>query len=396
MKKNLNKTKIKEKNNNKMDDKVDNKSFKGFIVFAIVVFLFFFSIYISNNNFRKFVDTNILRKVVKEEKLKEIYESVSTQNTFLSNKFIHILDSGEIKNYDRNGNLISTNILSIGSAVSDNKEDYMILGEKGGRRIFLFERGKLKWERELDVNISNVYINKNGKISVIGNSSMYNSVIVLVDENGNQYLKKYLRTKYAGKAQISEDNKFLVLALIDYAKIQISSEIEIIDIDKAVKDESGAIVKTYTKDKLILDIETINGEETLVRYIDEIYLIDKNEEKKVHDIAPKTMFVNININDGFVEVSEVKSNILAQTYVLKIYDKYGSESGTLMLDDEMPKNMITHRTNILIETPKTITIASDMGWLKKKYSSKRNFLDVKVSEGLVAIIYSDKISLISI
>lgn len=394
MKKKLNKDN--ESLKEKLDNSIDNKSLKGFIIFTIVIFLLLISVYISNSDFRKFVDTKILKKVVSEERLKEIYESTSSQNTFLSNKFVHILDSGEIKNYDRNGNLISTNILSIGSAVSDNRDDYMILGEKGGRKIFLFERGKLKWERELDVNISNVNINKNGKIAVTGNSTMYNSVIVLIDENGNQYLKKYLRTKYASKAQISGNNKFLVLALIDYAKIQISSEIEIIDIERAIKDETGAIIKTYIKDKLILDIDTMDTEETLVKYIDEIYLVDKNEEKKIHDIGPKTMFVSLNINDGFTEISEVKSNILAQKYELKIYDKYGSKSGTLMLEDDMPKNMITHRSSILIETPKTITIASDMGWLKKKYSSKRNFLDVKVSEGLIAIIYSDKVSLISL
>lgn len=382
------------KNENKKKNKnIKSISLKRFIIFILIIFLILFSIYISNNKFREFVDINVLRKIVKEEKLKEIYDNVNSQNVFVSNKNIHILNQGEIKNYDKNGNLISSNILGIGNAISDQKNEYMVIAEKNGKKVFLFEKGKLKWERETDINIHNIFVNKNGHITLIGDSSMYTSIIIVMDSNGDQYLKKYFSSKYASKAQISQNNKYLVTTLIDYSKLQISSEIEIIEIEKAKKDTSDAIINRYTKDELIIDMEIQSNEEILIKCIDAIYLADKKEMKKVYDLKEDTIFAGINISDGFATICEKKSNLFSQTYELKLFDKLGGNIGVLILEQNMPKHLHTNDTNVAIEMPQSILIASDLGWLKKKYNSNKNFIDVKISDGLAAIIYTDKVAI---
>lgn len=378
-------------------DKNDNSFlFKRLIIFIFTFLGIFLAFYISSHPFREFIDTNILKREVKENSLKEIYEEVNAKNVFLSNKNIHILTSGELKTYDKNGNFLSSNILSIGNAVCDHIGDYMVLGEKDGRKVFLFEKGKLKWEREIEGNIDNVYINKNGKICVIGKTSIYNSLIVLMDENGNSSLKRYFKSKYISKAGISGNDKFLVMALVDYEKIKILSEIEIMDIEKAANDEEGAIIKKYEKDELILDIDVQDTEETLVKCLKEIYLVNKDEEKKVHDISDETSFVTIKLNGGFAEVNQIKTNIFKAENELKFYDKYGNNAGVLLLDDNIPKDVIGAGSNVLIEMQQQVIVSSDIGWLKKRYNSKRNIIDVKISEEMIAIIYNDQISIVSI
>lgn len=396
--KNINKNTI---NESKKMANTKDKNDNSFLIKRLIIFIFTFlgvfaAFYISSLPFRDFIDTNILKKEVKENSLKEIYEEVNAKNVFLSSKNVHILSSGELKTYDKNGNFLSSNILSIGNAVSDQVGDYMVLGEKDGRKIFLFEKGKLKWEREIEGNIDNVYINKNGKICVIGKTSIYNSLIVLIDDNGNSSLKRYFKSKYISKAGISGNDKFLVMALVDYEKIKIQSEIEIMDIEKAINDEEGAIIKKYEKDELILDIDVQDTEETLVKCLKEIYLVNKDGERKVHDISNETSFVTIKLNGGFAEVNQIKTNIFKAENELKFYDKYGNNAGVLLLDDNIPKDVIGARSNILVEMPQQVIVSSDIGWLKKRYTSKRNFIDVKISEEIIAVIYNDQISVISI
>lgn len=383
---------------NTKNESENNEStfFKRFIIFIFILFSIFLAIYISDSNFRNFVDTKILRKVVNEENIKEIYEEVNAQNIFLSSKNIHILNSGELKTYDKFGNLISSNILSIGSAVSDFSGDYMVLAEKEGRKIFLFEKGKLKWEREVEVNINNVFVNRNGKICVIGKTSIYNSSLILMDQNGNSYLKRYFKTRYVSKAGVSGNDKYLVLALIDYAKIKISSEIEIMDIQKAINDEEGSIIKKYEREELILDIDVLDTEETIVKYLNDIYLVNKEEEKKVHDIPNEAIFVSVKVNGGFAEIIETKTNLFKLNYELKIYDKYGGQTGVLLLEDDTPKDMKSFGANILVQMPQKVIVSSEIGWLKKRFDAKRNFIDAKISEELMAVIYSDRIAVISL
>lgn len=382
---------------NKIINNKSNRSinFKRFIIFILIIFFILTAVYISNNKFREFVDLNILKKIVNEENLKEIYDNVNDQNVFVSNKNIHILNSGEMKNYDRNGNLISSNILGIGAATSNCANEYLVITEKNGRKIFLFEKGKLKWERELDINIHNIYVNQNGQIVAIGDSSMYTSIIILIDNNGNQYLKKYFSSKYANKAGITLNNKYLVISLIDYSKIQISSEIEILDIEKTKKDEKDAVLKKYTKDEIIIDM-AIEEDDLLIKTIDSVYYINTKEMKKVHDISVETAFITLGVSGGFAEIVETKSNLFSQKYELKLYDKLGSSIGVLMLDENMPKHLHSNGMNILVEMPQSIIIASDMGWMKKKYNSSRSFIGVKISDGIAAIVYSDKVVIISI
>ena len=56
--------------------------------------------------------------------------------------------------------------VEINNPISDYKDRYLVIGQKGGNKAYLIKDSKILWEKELEGNISQVSVNKNGYTSI--------------------------------------------------------------------------------------------------------------------------------------------------------------------------------------------------------------------------------------
>lgn len=50
--------------------------------------------------------------------------------------------------------------VEINNPISDYKDRYLVIGQKGGNKAYLIKDSKILWEKELEGNISQVSVNK--------------------------------------------------------------------------------------------------------------------------------------------------------------------------------------------------------------------------------------------
>ena len=95
-------------------------------------------------------------------------------------------------------------------------------------------------EEEVDGNISQIYVNKNGYVAVVISGTSYKTVIKMYTPEGKEMFTTFLASTRAVDVSISNDNKYLAIAEVDTSGTMIQSYIRIMSIDKAEKDPTNA------------------------------------------------------------------------------------------------------------------------------------------------------------
>ena len=103
--------------------------------------------------------------------------------------------------------------------------------------------------------------------------------------------KKYFANDFVVKSDISSDNKKVSIASIDYSKLIVSTNIEIISVADAVKKPETSVIKNYTFDKVLVNLAFKSSDTILAQFSDEIYLVDTKEKKKVFETSNYIKFV---------------------------------------------------------------------------------------------------------
>ena len=91
---------------------------------------------------------------------------------------------------------------------------------------------------------SKVCVNKEGYVvaSITGNT--YESIVMVFKPNGDLIFSNYLHN-YVIDIDISQDSKYLAIAEIDNSNIMPITEVQMVSIDKALKNAEDAIVNSY-------------------------------------------------------------------------------------------------------------------------------------------------------
>lgn len=390
----------KDMNKNKKKKSSESKriSIKRFAVFfLILILLIFVALYISNSKFRKSVDIYIFRKEIDETKLKSIQISNDKSNyTFVGNDGIYVLSRGELSYYDKAAVKRETKVVEIGSAVGSFNKHFGAICEKNGRKLLIVEKGKIKHQKELEMNIRDVCVGKGDYVVIIGSNSLYKSIIVVLNSKGQEIVKKHYATTYVSKVDISSNDKMIAIGSVDYYGILVNSKIEIYDISLLSKGEQNAKIAEMKKDKMLIDISFKNRETILVRFNDSIFSLSKKGEANIYDIGKNIEYVDIRNKDGFVTIEKRKSNIFITGYDLKSYSVTGNQIGIFVIGEDKVDSLHSSSESIIVVCEEKLFALHSNSWLKKKYKSKKGFIDYRFSDTIVAVIYKDRIDILEI
>lgn len=381
--------------------KINKKKLIIFISICSILFLILISsiIYCFNPQFRKFIDINIFRKEIDSDKLPKI-EITSKEDQFVHayDKYIAVLNKKILYTYNSSGENIATNDINISSPLFANKNKFLAIAENNGNKIYLMSGTNILWQNTLEGNISKISVNKNGYVSVIVSGTSYKSIVISFDSKGNELFKTYISNNLAIMSDISNDNKYLSIAEIDYSGSIIKSMVKNISIEKAKTDPTNSVVFTYTfnDNELITNIKYQDKNNLICLTDTDIYLLNVSDSDTTKIIAVDNTFefVDINLKNYLIYTTNNYYNFSNISYI-NILNCIDKSKNTYEFKGSI-KSIYANEQKIAINTGSEIHFIGLNGWLIKQYDSYGEINNVLLGDTIAAIIYKDAIKIIEI
>ena len=366
-----------------------------FVIATIVIV----SLYITNNEFRNWIDVEIFRKEILQDGVTTIeLDDGETSNIYAFNKYIGILNKNILALYESNGEQKTKLEMQITNPLFDSADRFLIIGESNGKKIYVIEDKEIAWESEVEGNISKVYVNKNGYVAVIMTGTSYKSEVQVFDPQGNSLFISFLSYTMAVDVAISNDNKYLAIAEVDTSGTIIQSNVRITSIEKARTDPRNSDENNYKSEqnKLIVNIDYQNKNKIVCMYTDTINIIENGQESVIFDNKDKKITAqSINLKNYFATIQEESSGIFSANSVINIINVDSRNTQQYTVETSV-KEMYTKGDIIALNLGTEVEFINTSGWLVKRYVAHQEVSNVTVSDNIAGIIYRDKVEIINL
>lgn len=371
------------------------------IIIILVLILTTFIIYKKNENARNWIDKNILRKEVLQNNAVSIeLKEDQNENIYAFHKYIGILNKNQFSIYNASGNKEKDLEIQVSNPIFNSSNRFLVIAEKGGKKLYLIENKEIIWETEVEGSISQIHVNKNGYVAVVLADSSYKNVIALYEPQGKgkSMFKTYLSSTRATDIAISNDNKHLAIAEVDTSGTIIQSNIKIMSVEKASSDPTNSLeynIKSAS-DKLITNVKYQDKNKLLCMYTDSISIIENGKEKElVNNSDKKVIFQSIELNNNIASIEEKSSGLFTADSVVNIVNTENKNT-KVYTADSVAKEVYTYENIIALNLGTEIEFINTEGWLVKKYIANQEITNIVVSENISGIIYRDKIEIINL
>ena len=113
------------------------------IIIVLFTVVFLSARYITNEDFRLYVDTKILKKEVSDLSLATIeVDPDSNPTIYAYDKYIAILSKNTLTSYNSSGKVVSELNINIAVPLVEANEKYLVIAEQDSDKIYLISRSK--------------------------------------------------------------------------------------------------------------------------------------------------------------------------------------------------------------------------------------------------------------
>lgn len=369
------------------------------ILLIIIAIMVLISIYFFNMEFRNWCDETILRKELLQEDTKHIeLEGDTNTQVYAYDQYICVFRKKKLEFYNKVGTLIEDIDVDINTAVFSSAGRYMAICEKNGPKFYLICGREKIYENEVEGSITQIHVSRNGYVSVVMSNSSYKSIIDVYNREGEEIFKTNLVSARVADVSISQDSKYMAIAEVDISGIIISSSIQIVSIELAQTNPEEAILYKYEAptDKLIMNVEYQEQNKLICMYNDSIEILqDKKSNELINLENQKLAFMTIELNNKIALLEEVSTGEFTADTKVRIVNPETLKENMYILKD-VAKAIETSENKIAINFGTELHIISKNGILLKKYISKQEINDIVMTEGLIGIVYKDKIQIINL
>lgn len=368
------------------------------IIIFIILMISFIILYNTVPDFRNWTDKNILNKEVLQNTVATIDLENENSKVCAFNKNIGVLNKNKFKIYNNSGVQDSVLDIEIVNPIFSSSNRFLAIAEKNGKKIYVIEDKKIAWEAEIEGEISQVNINKNGYVSVVITGTSYKTVIDVFDNNGKELFKKFLSNTRLVDVSISNDNKFLAMAEIDTSGTVVQSNIKIISIEKAQTDPINSMIKTYSGNlsDLIIKIKYQNNNTLVCMYDNSIHIISNDKDEELVNYNDKKIIASsIELNNNIVNVIEQSSGLFTADSIVNIVST-DNKSLKTYTTDEVTKDIYTYENIIALNLGSEVEFVNTDAWLVKRYISKQEITNIVVSNSIAGIVCRDKVEIINL
>lgn len=371
-----------------------------FIVILVVAIIITVGLYVSNKQIREWMDKNVFRKEVEQDTAITIeLNEEQIENIYAFNKYIGILNQTKFTIYGNTGNKEASLDIQISNPIFSSANRFLAIAENKGQKFYLLEDKNIVWEAELDGNISQIYVNKNGYVAVLITGTSNKTVIKMYNPEGKEMFSIFLAYTRAVDVSISNDNKHLAIAEVDTSGTMIQSSIRIMSIDKAEKGQTeDSLEKTYTSEvgKLITNVRYQEKGKLICMYTDSITEIENEKENiLLESNDKKIIFQAIELENNICYVEEKSSGLFSADSVVNIINTDSKETRQYTVN-YVAKEIYTNRNIIALNLGTEIEFINTGGWLVKRYIANQEITSIVVSDSIAGIIYRDKIEIINL
>ena len=355
-------------------------------------------VYTKNQQAREWIDRNIFRKEVMQDKVATIELNEQQNNICAFNKYIGVLNKATLNIYNQNGNSEAQLEIQISNPLFNSANRFLAIAENQGQKFYLIEDKETKWEAEVEGNIEQINVNKNGYVAVTITGTSYKTVVAVYSPEGKELFKTYLSSTRATDITISNDNKYLAIAEIDTSGTIIKSSIKIISIEKARTDPTNSVEKTYEgeNDKLITNIQYQDKNKLICMYTDKITIIEDDQETNLVDNTDKkVIFQSVELTNNAVSVEEQSSGLFTANSQVNIINVDNKQTKTYTAES-VTKEIITYGNKIALNLGTEVEFINTDGWLIKRYVANQEITKIVMSDNMAGIIYRDKIEIVNL
>lgn len=391
-------------------NKYNNTNYKGklnkkkvIIIVSIIVIIILLavltSIYMLNKTFRNNVDKYIFRKNIEENHgpVIELPSQVESNNILAYDNYVGILNKSILSVYTSGGKKDKELEVEISNCISDTSNRFLALAEKEGTKLELISGTEILWKKDIEGSIANIFVNKNGYVSVVVTGTSHKNVIVTYNPEGTELFRTFLSQTTAIDVDISNDNKYLAYAEVDTSGSFIQSNIKIISMEKAQTDPKNSTEYIYPAEskEIVTSIKYQDDNKLVCMYDDSIHVIENNSDKKILDISDtKNTFADINLKNCVACITEKSSGLFANIDV-EITNITNSKSNVYNIDG-VAASMKTRDDVIAVNLGTEVYFVNTSGWLLKKYESSTEIKDIILGSNIAGIVYADKIEIINL
>ncbi len=362
------------------------------IISAIVV-------YVSNKEIREWIDVNIFRKEVVQDKVATIeLNDIQNSNIYAFNKYIGILNKNKFSIYGNTGDEEKTLEIQITNPVFSSENRFLAIGESGGQKVYLIEDKEISWEATIEGNISQIHVNRNGYVAVVLSDASNKTVIQMYNTEGKPLFKTYAPYNRSTDVAISNDNKYLAVAEIDTSGTIIQSNIKIISIEKASTESENSVENTYKCEsgKLLTDLKYQDKDILICMYTDSITKYENGQETTLIDNKDKkVIFQSIELNGNASSIEEKSSGLFTADSLINIVNIENSNIKEYTVNS-IAKEIYTNGNIIALNLGTEVEFINTGGWLVKRYVANQEITNVAMSDSIAGIIYRDKIEIINL
>lgn len=382
--------------------KVNKKKVIISIIIAIVLIIFITItiIYANNKNVRDWIDKNIFQKEKTQNNLPSIeIEESDSSSIYAFNKYIGVLNKNNFNIYDSTGKEENKLTLEITKPIFNDDNRYLAVAEEKGQKLYLIEDKDIIWEKEMEGNISQISVNKNGYVAVSIVDTLHKTVIAMYDNKGDELFKIFLKSTRVASTSISEDNKYLAIAEIDTSGTMIQSNIKIFSIDDVKNNTENSAEKVYNGENndLITNIKYQEKDKLLCMYTDKITVIKTDETvDTLQEYGDKKVsFSSIDLSNASVTIEEKSSGLFTADSIVNIINS-DNKSTSLYTAEAVTKEIYTKNNIISLNLGSEVEFINTSGWLLKRYIAEQEVTNIVLSNSIAGIVYRDKIEIINL
>jgi hypothetical protein len=368
----------------------------GIIIIALIAT---YIIYSKNQTVRNWIDVYIFQKEVEQDSVSTIeYNSENNAEICAYDKYIGILSKNELTLYNNSGKEETTLDIPISNVIFNSSNRFLGIAEQDGQNVYLISGNTIAWENEIEGNISQISVNKNGYMAVVISGTSHKTVISLYDPTGKELFKIYLSTTRVASVSISNDNKYLALAEIDTSSSIIQSNVKVISIEDAKQKAENSVTYIYNAEpnKLLMNIKYADKNNLVCMYSDSIDILQEEENKQLISLeSTKTSFLSIDLNNNIALVEEKASGLFTADSDIEITN-VSNEKTTIYTVEAVAKSITAYGDIIALNLGSELHFVNTSGWLVKKYVASQEITNIVLSNNLAGIIYRDKIDIVNL
>ena len=368
------------------------------IIILIILLIILISLYIANPNIREFFDRYILRKeIIQDEVLSIQLEQEGNEAIYAYDKYITVLSKNKLLCYTSLGNIGTELEVIINKPIYSASNRFLCIAEEKGKKIYLISGNNILWQKDVEGEITNINVNKNGYVSVVISGTSYKSIIATYNPDGKELFRTYLSSTMAITTDISNDNKYLAIAEVNTSGTIAQSSIKIISMDKASADPSSSVIYTYTSEsnELLINIKYQDRGSLICLYDNSIHVIEKEQDYKIIDIDSNSSYFDINLKNNIVQVIEKSTGLFSTDTQILITNVYNKTENLYKLNSSA-KALYTYGDVIAVNIGSEVHFIGTNGWLLKRYISSQEVNNIVLGDSIGGIIYNNKIEIIDL